>query len=82
MLVWWGGGGGSGGVCGVEYMSVCVCVCMVNLIFHSLMELMGIVLLHGFRRIVHLHYWHFQVSAARSDASCTKLHFQLVYSDI
>ena len=26
MLVWWGGGGGSDGVCGVEYMSECVCV--------------------------------------------------------
>ena len=26
MLVWWGGGGGSDGVCGVEYMSECVCM--------------------------------------------------------
>lgn len=49
MLVWWAGGGGSDGVCGVEYMSECVCVCMVNLTFHSLMELMGMILLYGFR---------------------------------
>ena len=75
-----------GGVCGVEYMSVCACMCvcvwMVNLIFHSLMELMGIILLYGFRQIVHLYYWHFQVSAAESNESWTKLYLQLIYSAV
>ena len=61
---------------------VCVCVCVVNLTFHSLKELMGIILSYGFRQIVHLHYWHFQVSAAGSNTSCTELHSLSVHSDI
>lgn len=66
-----------GGLFECVYMPVCVYLCMyvwiMNLIFHSLVELMGIILSYSFVQIVHLRYWHFHVFVVGPNESWSKL---------